>query len=100
MGTTGALGMAEAVAGGLTTLEHALSWHLTANHFPPVPTSMIPACLAAIDAANAEDWDEEIALPDGVTYRDGRSVAPAWAIVEQHHLDAFLDGDDWDGEEA
>ena len=70
-------------------LEAALRWHLRHNHFPSVPLSMVEPCMAAIDAAVAEEWDEQIALPDGITYK-GRDTAPAWAIVEQHHLDAFV----------
>lgn len=70
-------------------IEVALSWHLSANHWPPVPAIMIPVCLAAIDAATEEEWDAEVDLPEGVSYK-GRPTAPVWAIVEQHHLEPFL----------
>lgn len=89
MGSTQARGFAEAVSDGEVSLEQALSWHLQANHYPPVPTSIIPACLAAIDAYNEEDYDAEVDLPEGITWR-GRTAAPAHAIIEAHHLDAFL----------
>lgn len=68
----------------------ALSWHLSANHYPPVPTSMVDACTAAINAAMDEEWDREIELPAGVSFK-GRPTAPASAIIEQHHLQAFID---------
>jgi hypothetical protein len=28
-------------------------------------------------------------MPEGVFYK-GKTTAPAWAIIEQHHLDAWL----------
>lgn len=36
MGNTQAAGMAEAVTDGLIELRQAVSWHLTANHYPPI----------------------------------------------------------------
>lgn len=60
-------------------LEAALRWHLTYNHYPPVPDSMISPCRAAIEAASRGDWEREIALPSGVLYRDP-VLAPVWAI--------------------
>ena len=35
----------------------------------------------------------QIAMPDGVFYK-GMSHAPAYAIIEQHHLDSWLPQDD------
>lgn len=87
MGAMNAREMAEMDTIGL---EDALAWHLTSNHFPPVPVSMVPACIEAIDAGNAGDWEQMIGLPDGVGYR-GLTVAPARAIIEAHHLDAWID---------
>jgi hypothetical protein len=95
MGRHNAEGFAEAVAEGTCSLRAALSWHLTSNHFPPVPTSMIEPCLEAIEACNEEDWEREIALPGAITFR-GVRTAPANAIVEAHHLDSFLGDDDDD----
>lgn len=89
MGTTNAIAMAEAVADGLGSIEQALTWHLQHNHYPPVPLIMLDVCIAAIEAAECEEWDVEIDLPEHVSYR-GRTSAPAWAIVKQHHLDAFI----------
>ena len=71
-------------------LETALRWHLQHNHYPPVPLSMLPACVEAIDLAVADEWDAEVSLPDGTEYR-GRSVAPVWAVVEAHHLQPFVE---------
>lgn len=86
MGLSNTLGIIESDL----SLEQQLSWHLTSNHFPPVPTSMVPTCIEAIDAVNEGDYGKLISLPEGVGYK-GLTVAPASAIVEQHHLDAFLE---------
>ena len=71
------------------TLDQAVAVHLQSNHYPPVPLIMVEPCVQAIFAVN--DWraDESIELPKGVLYK-GESSAPAWAIVEQHHLDAWV----------
>jgi hypothetical protein len=78
---------------GADSLEQSLRWHLTSNHFPPVPTSMVPICIEAIDAVNEGDWDRKIALPESVGYK-GLTVAPASAIVEQHHLEAWIENEE------
>jgi len=68
----------------------ALAWHLSSNHYPPVPAVMIPVCEQAIALAADEEWHEQVELPEGVSYR-GSSSAPVWAIVEQHHLADFVE---------
>lgn len=70
-------------------LEGSLKLHLTANHYPPVPHTMVQPCIDAIDAYHDEDFQREIELPEGVSWK-GYSTAPASAIVEAHHLDAWL----------
>ena len=74
----------------LAGLDQALSWHLQSNHYPPVPLSMLPICKEAIEHANTGDWDTLLKLPKGCSFR-GSDKAPVSAIVEQHHLDTFLD---------
>lgn len=70
-------------------LNSSLAMHLQANHYPPVPTTMVQPCIDAIDAYHDEDYQRHIDLPEGVFWR-GESYAPASAIVEAHHLDAWL----------
>ncbi len=70
-------------------LETSIGWHLQGNHYPPVPLSMVEPCIEAIDAYWDEDYNKLIEMPKGVSYR-GSNFAPASAIVEQHHLDAWL----------
>ena len=69
-------------------LSTAISIHLTSNHYPPVPTSMVEPCLDAIQAYWEDDLDREIPMPEGITYK-GFNTAPAWAVIEQHHLEAW-----------
>jgi (2Fe-2S) ferredoxin len=94
MGSLQAMEMAE-----MLDTESAIAWHLQSNHFPPVTKSMVQACIESIDACNEGNFDKLISLPEGVGYK-GLTVAPANAIVEQHHLDAWVELDeefDWYG---
>jgi hypothetical protein len=86
MGHSTAMDLAENID---ISLESAIGMHLQGNHYPPVPLSMVQPCIEAIDAYYDEDFDKEIEMPEGVSYR-GKTTAPAWAIIEQHHLSAWL----------
>jgi hypothetical protein len=94
MGLQNALGFAEADV----DIETALGWHLQCNHYPPVPAIMVEPCKAAIDAYWEDDCNREIAMPEGVSYK-GKTEAPAWAIIEQHHLGAWTTDHDYDAED-
>jgi hypothetical protein len=76
------------------SLKQAISLHLQVNHYPPIPLTMIEPCVQAIEFANQEKWDEDIYLPKGIFYR-GEIFAPVWAMVEQHHLQAWIDEGDY-----
>jgi len=81
---------AEAMVGQNIPIEVAIGWHLGSNHYPPVP-EMAHACLASIRTVNETgDWDKQIKLPPGVTWK-GRRSAPASAIIEGHHLEPWID---------
>lgn len=84
MGLTTALALEEDLS-----LETGLAYHLQANHYPPVPVAMVQPCIDAIDAFYEEDFDREINLPEGISWR-GQTTSPASAIAEAHHLDAWL----------
>lgn len=75
------------------TLEQQISIQLTSNHYPPVPTSMVQPCIAAIQACNEDESDRLIELPEGVSWR-GQTTAPAWAIVDGHHLTPWVYSDE------
>ena len=70
-------------------LDRAVSIHLSANHYPPVPQSFVPVCIKAIEHGIAEEWDARVKLPEGTTWR-GEPTAPASAIIEGFHLGEFL----------
>lgn len=77
------------------SLEQQITWHLTGNFFPPIPKSMVQPCIEAIEACNDEDTTRLIEMPEGVLYK-GNTTAPAWAIVDQHRLDTWLDDVDYE----
>jgi hypothetical protein len=81
---------------GQISLEEQIRIHLTSNHYPPVPSSMVQPCIEAIDAYWEDDGSSQIDL-NGNIWR-GQSTAPAWAIIEGHHLDAWVS--DYDEEEG
>jgi len=70
-------------------LESQIRYQLRSNHYPPVPESMIPVCIEAIDYANEGEWEEMITLPEGVSWK-GEPCAPVHAIVEGHHLEFWI----------
>jgi hypothetical protein len=71
-------------------LDTALVWHLTSNHYPPLPLSILPCCKRAIAKAKKGQWDANIRLPKGVTWR-GQTSAPVHACIEGWHLQAWLE---------
>jgi len=71
------------------SLDRSLAIQLTSNHYPPVPLTMIDPCKEAILAGREEDFDRLIDLPEGISWR-GNTAAPARAIIEGHHLEAWL----------
>jgi len=91
MGYNTAIGIAESDV----TFEQQLAWHLQGNHYPPVPLSMVQPCIEAINAYWNDDFDAQIEMPEGVFYK-GNTTAPAWAIIEQHHLNAWCEWDECD----
>lgn len=70
--------------------DQSLRWHLQYNHYPPVPESMVPVCKRAIAKARRGDWDARCKLPPGCSWK-GHKFAPVSAIVEQHHLEGYLE---------
>jgi hypothetical protein len=88
---------AREMANSNLTLDAQLEWHLRANHYPPIPLSMVEPCKQAIDAYWEGDLDKEIEMPEGVYYR-GETTAPARAIIIQHHLDAWCEEYDYEEE--
>ena len=75
-------------------LDQAILIHLRSNHYPPVPSSMVAPCIDAIDAYYDEDYDKLISLPSPILWK-GKPEAPASAIIEAHHLEAWLPETDY-----
>ena len=75
-------------------LETTIGYHLQGNHYPPVPLSMVQPCIDAIDAYHEDDLNRTIMLPDGILWR-GSVGAPAYAIIEGHHLEAWCHSDEY-----
>lgn len=71
-------------------LTNAITIQLRNNHYPPVPHSMVPVCIEAIEAYNEGDYYREIELPEGVSWR-GNLHAPANQIIMSHHLEAWCE---------
>ena len=72
-----------------------LAAHLQSNHYPPVPVSMVGPSKRAISAVNRGKHDSKIKLPEGILWR-GQKSAPAHAIVDAHHLHAWLNQDSFE----
>lgn len=90
MGTANALSMAGAVTDGDISLYKALEWHLTTNHYPPMPLAMVGVCQHIIETQGDWGYDDYISLPEDVLWRE-ESQAPIFAVIETFHLDPFLE---------
>jgi len=71
--------------------EVVLREHLTNNHYPPIDPVFIPSALEAISRAEEGDWDSDIDLPNGRTL-------PVSRIIEELHLESFLETGEGDNE--
>ena len=75
------------------SLEDAIRVHLTSNLYPPMPTSLVPACIEAIHAMNASEPDTWITLPDGIGFR-GYCNVEAFELIMALRLEAWVAADD------
>ena len=90
--------MAEALSELDAPLLKQIELHLTTNFYPPIPGFMAQTCVDALNAYWEQEVDRRIDMPSGVSYK-GSTSAPAWAIVEQHKLYAWLnEEEDYDSE--
>jgi hypothetical protein len=76
----------------LVEMRVALAYHLSHNHYPPIPDKMLEVCLEAIANANAGEWDKTVTLPSGILWR-GEASCPTHSVIEYAHLETFLDDD-------
>jgi hypothetical protein len=90
MGTGNAQEMNRQILKGAVALDTALLWHLTSNHYPPVPAAMVPVAKKAIEHANLGEWDASVKFPEGWVVNNLRQMEVS-KIVEIMHLDAFIE---------
>ena len=90
MDSTTAMGLKEL---NLVKMETALVYHFTGNHFPPLPLSLIPVAMKAIENGNKGLWSKAVRLPAGISFK-GKKLAPTRDCIRAWHLDFFLDNDD------
>lgn len=86
MGYTQAIGIAES---GLE-LEAQIGWHFAHNCYPPVPKIMVEPAVAAIRLAQGGESDKAVEMPGGVSHRVHGLHVPAWVVIQQLRLEAFL----------
>lgn len=89
MGWRNAMDMAEAVERGEAEAAIALDWHLTHNHYSPLPPALAETARAAIVAVREGEMDRQIPLPVGMLFRGRRAMTAAEA-VQSLHLEAFV----------
>lgn len=93
MGASTAQAFANEVAEGNCPIEAAVQYHLRQNHYPPPPVCMVEPCVEAINYANEGNYDADVFLPTGVTWR-GSTMVPVRALVESFHLQSFINSDE------
>ena len=71
------------------SLDRQISIHFSSNCYPPVPQFMVQVAIEAIQAVNDEDYDREIALPEGVQFRNASTVK-ACEAVDALYLNAWV----------
>ena len=71
------------------SLDQQISIHFQSNCYPPIPQVMLPVAIEAIQAVNDEDYDREIALPEGVQFRNASTVK-ACEAVDALYLNAWV----------
>lgn len=103
MGTTQAVGFAESVNEGLTSLDQALNYHLFTNHFPRLPRGALALSLRAIRLWKCGFYKAAINVSSIGEHRRHELDVPINTILEEWHLEPFVasenPGDDeiiWD----
>ena len=73
--------------------------HLVFNHVPAFQSSLVPYALEAIRLAVDEQWDEAVVV-EGKRLKNGNGKAATAAdLVQQFHLDNFVESIKFDTEE-
>lgn len=73
-----------------TDLKTAVRWHLLHNHYPPVPESLVPACVRAIRRIRNGTDHKRVRLPRGVRHKTGATAVSPHTLAESFHLYDFV----------
>jgi hypothetical protein len=71
------------------TLEDQVRVHLAECLNPPVDQAFAELCCQTIRLATSGGWEENVPLPEGMTFR-GMSEAPVHALVGEFQLTGWL----------
>ncbi len=74
------------IASGIT-VDQQLAHHLQYNHYPPITQRMVVPCKLAIDLVAGDEGDTKILVGDEGLANE----IPAWQIVEDLHLDPWVE---------
>lgn len=83
MGYTQAVEMAS-----MTDLKTGIRWHLRYNHYPSVPSEMIPIAVKAVRLCRNDQFNETIEIQ--FDHRVYGWKVPAYIIVEAYHLEPWV----------
>lgn len=73
--------------------------HLVFNHIPAFQSTLVPYAVEAIRLAVDEQWDETVVV-EGKQLRNGEGKsATAAELVQQFHLDSFVESIKFDTQE-
>lgn len=73
--------------------------HLVFNHIPAFQSTLVPYAVEAIRLAVDEQWDEAVVV-EGKQLKNGEGKAATAAdLVQQFHLDNFVESIKFDTEE-
>lgn len=70
----------------LAHIDQALTWHLQANHYPPVSAALVPACKQAIKNARAGKYEAMVTMPEGYP----KAQLATRELMEGLHLYEFI----------
>lgn len=90
MGSSQASEFASAVTQGNISLNKALHWHLTSNHYPPLPSGCLALAKEAIDAIEAKEPERLIDVSSIGSHKRYGVMVPAWECVAAWHLWGFI----------
>lgn len=90
MGAGSAMDMKHEVDRGTVRMAVVLHWHLTSNHYPPIPAAFISVAQEAIDKINMDESDSLVVFPEGLAI-NGQQSLPAYEIARLMHLESFID---------